>query len=137
MGSLFPWLAGCCGHAPIRRTRFKRLCYARIVFSIVVTEVMRAPGSCGLFATPATHELKKNRPAELMTEFEEVHQQPSASPETLAAQADDRQQLMDSHRTQPLLEAMQVWSCRFRFAPFWVRLRFVPGYGSGQSGLRD
>jgi RNA polymerase sigma-70 factor, ECF subfamily len=39
--------------------------------------------------------LEKNRPAERMTEFnEEVHQQPSASPEMLAAQADDRQRLM-------------------------------------------
>ncbi|MBV9484002.1 MAG: sigma-70 family RNA polymerase sigma factor [Acidobacteria bacterium] len=39
--------------------------------------------------------LGKNRPAELMTEFnEEVHQRPSANPETLAAQADERQRLM-------------------------------------------
>jgi len=34
---------------------------------------------------------EKNRPGELMMEFnEEVHQQPSASPEALAAQADER-----------------------------------------------
>ena len=39
--------------------------------------------------------LEKNRPSELMTEFdEEVHQRPAASPETLATQADERQQLM-------------------------------------------
>ena len=39
--------------------------------------------------------LDKNRPRELMTEFdEELHLQPSASPEALAAQADERQQLM-------------------------------------------
>ena len=38
--------------------------------------------------------LEKNRPAELMTEFnEEVHQQPSANPETLASQTDDRKRL--------------------------------------------
>jgi RNA polymerase sigma-70 factor (ECF subfamily) len=38
--------------------------------------------------------LEKNRPAELMTEFnEEVHQQPSANPETLASQTDDRERL--------------------------------------------
>ena len=38
--------------------------------------------------------LEKNRPSEMMTEFnEEVHQRPSASPETLALQADERQQL--------------------------------------------
>ena len=46
--------------------------------------------------------LEKNRPAELMTEFnEEVHQQPSASPETLAAQADDRHQLMRALESLP------------------------------------
>jgi len=38
--------------------------------------------------------LGKNRPAELMTEFdEEVHQLPAANPETLASQADERQRL--------------------------------------------
>ena len=37
--------------------------------------------------------LEKNRPSEMMTEFdEEVHQLPSATPETLAAQADERQE---------------------------------------------
>ena len=39
--------------------------------------------------------LQKNRPSELMTEFdEEVHQRPAANPEMLAAQADERQRLM-------------------------------------------
>ena len=39
--------------------------------------------------------LEKNHRAELMTEFnEEVHYQESATPETLVAQADDRQRLM-------------------------------------------
>lgn len=39
--------------------------------------------------------LDKNRPMELMTEFdEELHLRPSVTPETLAAQADERQQLM-------------------------------------------
>jgi RNA polymerase sigma-70 factor (ECF subfamily) len=39
--------------------------------------------------------LGKNRPAELMTEFdEEVHQHQAANPETLASQADERQRLM-------------------------------------------
>jgi RNA polymerase sigma factor (sigma-70 family) len=38
--------------------------------------------------------LEKNRPAELMTEFnEEVHRQPSANPEALASQTDDRERL--------------------------------------------
>jgi RNA polymerase sigma-70 factor, ECF subfamily len=38
--------------------------------------------------------LQKNRPTELMTEFdEELHQMPSANPETLATQADERQRL--------------------------------------------
>jgi RNA polymerase sigma-70 factor (ECF subfamily) len=39
--------------------------------------------------------LEKNRPSELMAEFnEEVHQLPSANPEALAVQADERQRLM-------------------------------------------
>jgi len=39
--------------------------------------------------------LEKNRPSELMTEFnEEVHQRPSVTPETLAVQVDERQRLM-------------------------------------------
>jgi RNA polymerase sigma-70 factor (ECF subfamily) len=38
--------------------------------------------------------LEKNRPLELMTEFdEELHVRPSANPETLAVQADDRERL--------------------------------------------
>lgn len=39
--------------------------------------------------------LEKNRPAELMMEFdEEVHQRPSVSPEMLAAQAEDQKRLV-------------------------------------------
>jgi len=39
--------------------------------------------------------LDKNRPMELMAEFdEEIHLRPSATPESLAAQADEKQQLM-------------------------------------------
>jgi RNA polymerase sigma-70 factor, ECF subfamily len=39
--------------------------------------------------------LDKNRPMELMAEFdEELHVRPSASPEALAAQADEKQQLI-------------------------------------------
>jgi len=39
--------------------------------------------------------LEKNRPAELAVEFDEqLHQRPGHNPETLAAQADQRQQLM-------------------------------------------
>ena len=46
--------------------------------------------------------LEKNRPAELMTEFnEEVHQQPSANPETLAAQTNDRERLMRALESLP------------------------------------
>ena len=38
--------------------------------------------------------LEKNRPSELMTEFDEdVHQQPGANPEALAVQADEQQHL--------------------------------------------
>ena len=46
--------------------------------------------------------LQKNRPTELMTEFdEEVHQQPSANPETLAAQSDERELLMHALESLP------------------------------------
>jgi RNA polymerase sigma-70 factor (ECF subfamily) len=39
--------------------------------------------------------LEKNRPSELMTQFdEELHQHPAPTPEVLAAQADERQRLM-------------------------------------------
>src|SRR5690348_3312394 len=39
--------------------------------------------------------MEKNRPSKLMTEFdEELHQRPGATPETLVAQADERQRLM-------------------------------------------
>src|SRR3954471_5679089 len=38
--------------------------------------------------------LQKNRPSELMTEFdEELHQMPSANPESLATQKDERKRL--------------------------------------------
>lgn len=41
--------------------------------------------------------LEKNRASELTTEFdEELHQRPSLTPEALASQADERQQLMEA-----------------------------------------
>jgi RNA polymerase sigma factor (sigma-70 family) len=46
--------------------------------------------------------LEKNRPAELMTEFnEEVHQQPSDSPETLASRSNQRDRLMRALESLP------------------------------------
>lgn len=46
--------------------------------------------------------LEKNRPLELMTEFdEELHVRPSANPETLAAQADERGRLMHAMESLP------------------------------------
>ena len=46
--------------------------------------------------------LKKNRSTELMTEFnEEVHQQPSANPETLASQTDARERLRQALESLP------------------------------------
>src|SRR5258707_1133746 len=46
--------------------------------------------------------LEKNRPADLMTEFnEEVHQQPSANPEILALQTADREQLTRALESLP------------------------------------
>lgn len=47
--------------------------------------------------------LEKSRPAELMTEFnEEVHQLPTANPETLASQNADRERLMRALESLPL-----------------------------------
>jgi len=46
--------------------------------------------------------LEKNRLSELMTEFdEEMHQRPSASPEALAVQSDERQQLTAALESLP------------------------------------
>ncbi len=46
--------------------------------------------------------LEKNRPLELMTEFdEELHVRPSANPESLAAQADERERLMRALESLP------------------------------------
>ena len=46
--------------------------------------------------------LEKNRPSELMTELDEqMHQHPAASPETLAAQGDERRRLDDALQSLP------------------------------------
>jgi len=46
--------------------------------------------------------LEKRRPMELMAEFdEELHQVPTATPETIAARADERQQLMEALEALP------------------------------------
>lgn len=46
--------------------------------------------------------LQKNRPADLMTEFnEEVHQHPAANPETLAVRSDDRERLKRALESLP------------------------------------
>ncbi len=46
--------------------------------------------------------LEKNRPVELMSEFdEELHQQPSVSPETLAIAGDNRERLTRALETLP------------------------------------
>jgi RNA polymerase sigma-70 factor, ECF subfamily len=64
--------------------------------------------------------LEKNRPSELMTEFdEEVHQRPAASPETLATQADERQQLMValeslSRRSREVLVLRELEGCSYK-----------------------
>ena len=47
--------------------------------------------------------LAKRVPREMVTEFdEEVHQQPSPNPETLAAQSDERQRLMNALESLPI-----------------------------------
>ena len=64
--------------------------------------------------------LEKNRPSEMMTEFdEEVHQLPSATPETLAAQADERQRLMLaleslSPRSREVLVLRELEGCSYK-----------------------
>jgi RNA polymerase sigma-70 factor (ECF subfamily) len=64
--------------------------------------------------------LEKNRPSELMTEFnEEVHQQPSANPETLATQADQRQRLMLAleslpSRSREVLVLRELEGCSYK-----------------------
>ena len=64
--------------------------------------------------------LQKNRPTELMTEFdEEVHQRPSASPETMATQADERQRLMAaleslSPRLREVLVLRELEGCSYK-----------------------
>lgn len=56
--------------------------------------------------------LEKNRPSELMTEFdEEVHQRPSPTPETLASQEDERQRLMQALGTLPNRSSLQSARC--------------------------
>ena len=47
--------------------------------------------------------LQKRAPSELVTEFnEEVHSKPTPTPETLAAQADEREQLMSALQSLPV-----------------------------------
>ena len=64
--------------------------------------------------------LEKNRPSELITEFnEEVHQLPSTTPETLAAQADERQRLMLaleslSPRSREVLVLRELEGCSYK-----------------------
>jgi RNA polymerase sigma-70 factor (ECF subfamily) len=64
--------------------------------------------------------LDKNRPSELMTEFnEEVHHRPSATPESLASQADERQQLKLaleslSPRSREVLILRELEGCSYK-----------------------
>jgi RNA polymerase sigma-70 factor (ECF subfamily) len=64
--------------------------------------------------------LEKNRPSELLAEFdEEVHQRPSPSPETLALQADERQQLTLaleslSPRSREVLVLRELEGCSYK-----------------------
>lgn len=64
--------------------------------------------------------LEKNRPSELMTEFdEELHQRPSPNPETLATQADERQRLMLAleslpARSREILVLRELEGCSYK-----------------------
>ena len=72
------------------------------LFLTIFTEVMRAPGSQQIVRNTCYTWLEKNRRSELMTEFnEEVHRQHPASPETIAAQADNRHRLMRALESLP------------------------------------
>jgi RNA polymerase sigma-70 factor (ECF subfamily) len=64
--------------------------------------------------------LEKNRPSELMTEFnEEVHQGPSTSPEAVALQADERKRLTValeslSPRSREVLVLRELEGCSYK-----------------------
>jgi RNA polymerase sigma factor (sigma-70 family) len=64
--------------------------------------------------------LEKNRPSELMTEFdEEVHQRPSPTPETLASQEDERQRLMQAlellaPRAREVIALRELEDCSYK-----------------------
>jgi RNA polymerase sigma-70 factor (ECF subfamily) len=64
--------------------------------------------------------LEKNRPTELMTEFdEELHQLPAATPETLATRADERQRLMQaleslSPRSREVIVLRELEGCSYK-----------------------
>lgn len=64
--------------------------------------------------------LEKNRPSELITEFnEEVHMRPVVTPESLAAQADERQRLMLaleslSPRSREVLVLRELEGCSYK-----------------------
>ena len=63
-------------------------------FSVGSTAVTHEPGFCRFVRNTCYTWLEKNRPVELMSEFdEELHQQPSVSPETLAIAGDNRERL--------------------------------------------
>jgi hypothetical protein len=84
---------------------------------IVFTAATRVHGCSKLSATVATHGSRRIGPSELMTEFnEEVHHRPSATPESLASQADERQQL------KLALESLSPLTTSFWFAGCSSRL---------------
>jgi RNA polymerase sigma-70 factor, ECF subfamily len=64
--------------------------------------------------------LEKNSSSELLTEFDkEVHQRPAATPETLAAQADERRHLMLaletlSPRSREVLVLRELEGCSYK-----------------------
>ena len=64
--------------------------------------------------------LEKNRPLELMTEFdEELHVQPSANPETLASRANEREGLMRaleslSPRSREVIVLRELEGCSYK-----------------------
>jgi sigma-70-like protein len=97
------WRGGCCAIVRTRRTLCRKPCCGRTGFSETFVERTAGPGCCRSCVTVCYTWLEKRVPADLVTEFdEEIHQGSSPNPETLAAQADERQQLMNALESLPI-----------------------------------
>ena len=72
------------------------------VSSAAFTVEMRAPGCCRIVRNTCYSWLDKNRPRELVVEFdEELHPQPVATPESIAIADEGRERLTRALETLP------------------------------------